>query len=57
MADCYFHGYSGGPGRCSECEAEDEAKERRGTRLGDNYAAEFVMDGPAGHPDSTVRSK
>ena len=22
MADCYFHGYSGGPGGCSECEQE-----------------------------------
>lgn len=26
MADCYYHGYSGGPGRCSMCDEE----ERRG---------------------------
>jgi hypothetical protein len=29
MADCYWHGYSGGPGRCPDCEREDaEGKER-----------------------------
>ena len=32
MADCYYHGYSGSPGPCSQCEAEDRARESRGAR-------------------------
>lgn len=32
MADCYYHGYSGGPGVCSQCEAERRAGEEQGTR-------------------------
>lgn len=31
MADCYFHGYSGGPGRCSDCEREDREGKERGS--------------------------
>lgn len=31
MADCYFHGYSGGPGRCPDCEREDRSGQERGT--------------------------
>lgn len=31
MADCYFHGYSGGPGPCSDCEREDREGKDRGS--------------------------
>lgn len=31
MADCYYHGYSGGPGPCRECETEDRRGAKRGT--------------------------
>ena len=31
MADCYFHGYSGGPGRCPDCEREDREGKERGS--------------------------
>lgn len=31
MADCYFHGYSGGPGPCSDCQREDAEKKERGS--------------------------
>jgi hypothetical protein len=31
MADCYWHGYSGGPGRCADCEHEDRDNRDRGS--------------------------
>lgn len=31
MADCYYHGYSGGPGLCSDCEREREQGLEQGT--------------------------
>lgn len=37
MADCYFHGYSGGSGPCSECESE----RRRGLEPG-TLSGEYV---------------
>ena len=35
MADCYFHGYSGGPGSCSECEQERRQSLESGTLRGE----------------------
>lgn len=43
MADCYYHGYSGGPGGCSQCEAENRSGEERGTR-GMTLDSDLVMD-------------
>lgn len=34
MADCYHHGYSGGPGACKFCEEEDKQKLEPGTLSG-----------------------
>ena len=31
MADCYYHGYSGGPGRCIHCDREQQANLEPGT--------------------------
>lgn len=31
MADCMFHGYTGGPGECGECKREREAGEDQGS--------------------------
>ena len=31
MADCYYHGYSGGPGACSICQKEDKSNIKRGS--------------------------
>jgi hypothetical protein len=30
MADCYYHGYSGGPGPCPQCASEDARGSERG---------------------------
>jgi len=43
MADCYFHGYSGGPGACDLCEQE----RREGKEQGDitrPLDARFTME-------------
>lgn len=55
MADCLYHGYSGGPGPCGECKHEDDNDLERGTLLGDNSAAADVIKSPKHHPDATVR--
>jgi len=31
VADCLYHGYSGGPGICEDCRKEDLAGSKRGT--------------------------
>jgi hypothetical protein len=31
MADCYYHGYSGGPGDCGICERERERGQEEGS--------------------------
>jgi hypothetical protein len=31
MADCMFHGYSGGPGECQGCAQEEKAKVPQGS--------------------------
>lgn len=57
MADCRYHGYSGGPGICSYCRQEDEKKLPRGT-IQDGYPAELAAEavkGPDRHPDPLVR--
>jgi len=58
MADCFFHGYSGGPGgRCSGCAREDRDGLTRGTDPGypsENTAA--VLAGPQFHPAALVRT-
>lgn len=57
MADCYYHGYSGGPGACPECEEEDRRGLPRDTLSGPtNDMAKAVMAGPEQHPDPTVRA-
>ncbi len=43
MADCYYHGYSGGPGACRECEEEDRRKLEQGT-LPPGPGIELTMD-------------
>lgn len=57
MADCMFHGYSGGPGPCSQCQAEDERGLERGKLKGfDSSLARAVIEGPDQHPDPLVRT-
>lgn len=43
MADCYYHGYSGGPGECPECAREDRANLEQGT-LPPGPGIELTMD-------------
>lgn len=31
MADCYYHGYSGGPGSCRICDKEEERGQEPGS--------------------------
>lgn len=51
MADCYYHGYSGGPGGCSICDAEETAGEEPGTR--DGYDQSITCaDWKNGGPDA-----
>jgi hypothetical protein len=43
MADCYYHGYSGSPGPCSQCEAENRRNLDKGT-LGSTLDSDEVVD-------------
>lgn len=43
MADCYYHGYSGGPGPCYNCEQERRYKLEAGT-LGLSIPSDEVVD-------------
>lgn len=56
MADCYYHGYSGGPGPCSECAEERKQRLELGSLEGfDPSLAADVIRGPEFHPDPSVR--
>ena len=56
MADCYLHGYSGGPGPCEKCEHEREDGLEPGSLEGfDSALARAVVEGPDRHPDLLVR--
>jgi hypothetical protein len=54
MADCYEHGYSGGPGDCPKCESENQRGLKRGTLTGNliglgNTAMELAEINSLGH--------
>jgi hypothetical protein len=44
MADCYYHGYSGSPGPCPECEEEARRGLKEGTLDGKNVGLLNMQD-------------
>lgn len=45
MADCYYHGYSGGSGTCSLCQQEDRENKERGDITQDVFLTAEEVDG------------